>query len=89
MQPLGDMEADEIEPGVAAALTPHQIEWLHRKCSELHLKKLQILRQALFEWLDEHPDYRFSASTFGPTMWAAMEKFINRHRENSSLSDLT
>jgi hypothetical protein len=79
--PLGDVDTDEIDSAVAEALTPYQVEWLRRQCSDLRLKKLQILRQALFEWLDEHPDYRFSATTFGSEMRAALENFINQHNE--------
>ena len=69
--PLGDLGADEIDPAVAEALTPYQAEWLRTQSSELGLKKLQVLRQALFEWIREHPDYRFSAATFGSEMRAA------------------
>jgi hypothetical protein len=47
---------------------------------ELSKKKLQILRQALFEWVDEHPDYRFSVSTFGSVMRIALENYMNRHQ---------
>ena len=79
--PLGNQEADEIDPDVAAALTPYQVEWLCRQCIDLGMQKLQILRQALFEWIDEHPDYRFSAATFGSTMRHALENYINRHKE--------
>jgi hypothetical protein len=79
--PLGNLEADEIDPAVAEALTPYQAEWLRTQCSELGLKKLQILRQALFEWIDEHQDYRFSAAIFGSEMRAALENYISRHNE--------
>jgi hypothetical protein len=79
--PLGDLEADEIDPAVAEALTPYQTEWLRTQCRELGLKKLQVLRQALFEWIKEHPDYRFSAATFGSEMQVALEDFISRHNE--------
>jgi hypothetical protein len=79
--PLGDLEADEIDPAVAEALTPYQAEWLRAQCSELGLKKLQVLRQALFEWIREHPDYRFSAATFGSEMRIALENYISRHSE--------
>jgi hypothetical protein len=79
--PIGKVEADEIDPAVAEALTPYQTEWLRIQCSELGLKKLQILRQALFEWIDEHPDYRFSAATFGSAMSHALANYIDRHSE--------
>jgi hypothetical protein len=79
--PLRDVDTDEIEPAVAEALTPYQVEWLCRQCSDLGLKKLQILRQSLFEWISEHPDYRFSATTLGREMRVALEKFIKRHNE--------
>jgi hypothetical protein len=77
--PLGFEETDEIDSAVARALTAYQVEWLLRQCSDLRLKKLQLLRQALFEWVAEHPDYRFSAATFGSAMQLALEEFIRRH----------
>ncbi len=57
----------------------YQVECLFRQCQDLRLKKLQILRQALFEWIDKHPDYRFSANTFGYVMRVALENYMNRH----------
>ena len=79
VNPLGSGETDQIDPVVAEALTPYQIEWLNRQCKDLGLKRLQILRQALFEWIDEHPDYRLSANTFGYVMRVALENYINWH----------
>ncbi|HSZ76783.1 MAG TPA: DUF1330 domain-containing protein [Chthoniobacterales bacterium] len=64
----------------AGEVTTYQVEWLFRQCQELSFKKLQILRQALFEWVDEHPDYRFSVSTFGSVMRIALENYMNRHQ---------
>jgi hypothetical protein len=80
MHPLGYGDTDQIDPVVAEALTTYQVEWLFRQCQELSFKKLQILRQALFEWVDEHPDYRFSVSTFGSVMRVALENYMNRHQ---------
>jgi hypothetical protein len=80
MHPLGYGDTDQIDPAVAEALTTYQVEWLFTQCQELSLKKLQILRQALFEWVDEHPHYRFSVSTFGSVMRVALENYINRHQ---------
>jgi hypothetical protein len=80
MHPLGYGDADQIDPVVAEALTTYQVEWLFRQCQELSFKKLQILRQALFEWVDEHPDYRLSVSTFGSVMRVALENYMNRHQ---------
>ena len=51
MHPLGYGDTDQIDPVVAEALTTYQVEWLFRQCQELSFKKLQILRQALFEWV--------------------------------------
>ena len=79
IHPLGYGDTDQIDPVVAEALTTYQVEWLFRQCQDLSLKKLQILRQALFEWVNEHPNYRFSASTFGYVMRVALENYINRH----------
>ena len=84
MHPLGYGDTDQIDPAVAEALTTYQVEWLFRQCQELSFKKLQILRQALFEWVDEHPDYRFSVSTFGSVMRIALENYINRHQAEFS-----
>ena len=79
VNPLGSGDTDQIDPVVAEALTLYQVEWLCRQCKDLRLKKLQILRQALFEWIDEHPEYRFSASTFGYVMRVALENYMCRH----------
>ena len=79
--PLGNEESDQIDPAVARALTPHEMEWLRRQCHELKLRKLQILRQALIEWISEHPAYRFNEESFGDTMRIALEKFIRRHSQ--------
>ena len=79
IHPLGYGDTDEIDPVVAEALTTYQVEWLFRQCQDLKFKKLQILRQALFEWIYEHPDYRFSANTFGYVMRVALENYMNRH----------
>ena len=79
IHPLGHEDNDQIDPTVARALTPDEMEWLHRQCHELKLKKLQILRQALFEWISEHPGYRFHEEDFGDTMRIALEKFIRQH----------
>ncbi len=48
INPLGSGKTDQIDPVVAEALTPYQVEWLSRQCKDLGLKRLQILRQALF-----------------------------------------
>ena len=79
--PLGNEDSDQIDPVVAQALTPYEIEWLRRQCHELKLRKLQILRQALIEWISEHPTYRFKEEDFGDTMRIALEKFIRRHSQ--------
>jgi hypothetical protein len=79
--PLGHEDSDQIDPAVARALTPYQMEWLRRQCDELKLKKLQILRQALIEWIGEHPEYRFYEEYFGDTMRIALEKFIGTHSQ--------
>jgi hypothetical protein len=76
---LGSGETDQIDPVVAEAPTPYQIEWLSRQCKDLGLKRLQLLRQTLLESIDEHTDYRFSANTFGYVMRVALEKYMNRH----------
>jgi hypothetical protein len=79
LHPLGCEDTDQIDPVVAEALTAYQVEWLFVQCQDLRFRKLQILRQALFEWVAMHLDYRFSASTFGYVMRVALENFMNRH----------
>lgn len=78
--PLGDEETDQINPAVAGELTTSQIEWLNRQSTAVGRKKLQILRQALFEWVGGHQEYRFSEDHFGDTVGRALEEFMNRHR---------
>jgi hypothetical protein len=80
IHPLGQGDTDQIDPVVAAALTTNQVEWLFRQCQDPGFTKLQILRQALFEWIHEHQDYRFSAGSFGHVMRVALENYINRHQ---------
>jgi hypothetical protein len=78
--PLGDEETDQINPAVAGELTTSQIEWLQSQSAAVGRKKLQILRQALFEWVGGHQEYRFSEARFGDTVGRALEEFMNRHR---------
>ncbi|MBV8140862.1 MAG: hypothetical protein JOZ60_02315 [Verrucomicrobia bacterium] len=80
--PLGDEQTDQINPAVADGLTPAQLEWLSRQSTALGRKKLQILRQALFEWVGEHLEYRFDEARFGDTVRRALEEFMNRNRED-------
>jgi hypothetical protein len=77
--PLGDEETDQINPAVAEGLTPAQLEWLCAQSDVVGRKKLQILRQALFEWVGEHLEYRFNEARFGDTVQHALEEFMNRH----------
>ena len=79
IHPLGFGDTDQIDPAVAEALTTYQVEWLFRQCQDLRFKKLQILRQALFEWIRDHPDYRFSDGTFGSVMRVALQNYMNLH----------
>jgi hypothetical protein len=79
IHPLGFGDTDQIDPVVAEALTSYQVEWLFRQCQDLRFKKLQILRQALFEWIQYHPDYRFSDGTFGSVMCVALQNYMNLH----------
>jgi hypothetical protein len=78
--PLGDEETDQINPAVAQGLTPAQLEWLSTQSDVVGRKKLQILRQALFEWVGEHLEYRFNEARFGDTVRNALEEFMIRHR---------
>ena len=80
IHPLGHGDTDQIDPVVAEALTTYQVEWLFRQRRDFGFKKLQILRQALFEWIFEHQDYRFSPGTFGHVMRVALENYMKRHQ---------
>jgi hypothetical protein len=85
IHPLGDEETDQINSAVAQVLTPEQLQWLCSRSTDIGRKKLQILRQALFEWVSEHPEYRFTEALFGDTVRTALEQFIRRHQ--ASLGD--
>jgi hypothetical protein len=85
--PLGDEETDQINLAVAEGLTPAQLEWLGAQSDVLGRKKLQILRQALFEWVGVHLEYRFNEARFGDTVRHALEEFMNRHSADVSLSE--
>ena len=77
--PLGDEETDQINPAVESGLTPEQLDWLRTQSAVLGRKKLQILRQALFEWVGEHLEYRFREAGFGNTVRRALDEFMIRH----------
>jgi hypothetical protein len=85
--PLGDEETDQINPAVSAGLTPGQLEWLCQQSEVVGRKKLQILRQALFEWVGEHLEYRFNEARFGDTVRRALEEFMNRHTADVLVAD--
>jgi hypothetical protein len=85
--PLGDEETDQINPAVADGLTPAQLEWLCTQSAVVGRKKLQILRQALFEWVGEHMEYRFNEAGFGRTVRRALEEFMDRHNADALLSE--
>jgi len=86
IHPLGDEETDQINPAVAGGLTAEQLEWLYRQSTAVGRKKLQILRQALFEWVGEHLEYRFNEALFGDTVRRALEEFMNRNRRDVLVS---
>jgi hypothetical protein len=85
--PLGDEETDQINRAVADGLTPEQHDFLCRQSTVMGRKKLQILRQALFEWVSEHLEYRFSEALFADTVRCALEEFMYRHRAEASVSE--
>src|ERR1700722_8226934 len=87
IHPLGDEETDQINPAVADRLTPEQVDFLCRQSTVVGRKKLQILRQALFEWVSEHLEYRFTEALFADTVRHALEEFISRHREEARVSE--
>ena len=84
--PLGNEETDQINPAVAHDLTPAQLEWLTNQSTFVGRKKLQILRQALFEWISGHLEYRFTEAQFGDTVRGALEEFMTRHRADVLVS---
>ena len=83
--PLGEEETDEINPAVVDGLTPEQLEWLNSQSTVTGCKKLQILRQALFEWVSEHMEYRFNEARFSDTVRCALDEFMNRNRSDIAL----
>ena len=85
--PLGDEETDQINPAVAEGLSPEQIDFLCRQSAVVGRKKLQVLRQALFEWVSEHLEYRFTEAMFADTVRHALEEFRSRHREEAPVSE--
>src|SRR5450432_4650777 len=85
--PLGEEETDEINPAVVDGLTPEQLEWLNSQSAVAGCKKLQILRQALFEWVSEHMEYRFNEARFGDTVRRALDEFMNRHTADVLVAD--
>ncbi len=85
--PLGDEETDQINPAVAEGLTPEQIDFLSRQSTVMGRKKLQVLRQALFEWVSEHLEYRFTEAMFADTVRHALEEFMHRHRAENPVSE--
>jgi hypothetical protein len=87
IHPLGEEETDEINPAVANGLTPEQIAFLCRQSTIVGRKKLQILRQALFEWVSEHLEYRFTEALFADTVRRALEEFMYRHPEEVPVSE--
>jgi hypothetical protein len=86
-RPLGDEETDQINPAVSAGLTPAQLEWLSKQSTAVGRKKLQILRQALLEWVSAHPEYRFSEASFGYTVCRALEEFMSRNSADGGLTE--
>ena len=87
IHPLGDEETDQINPAVADGLTPEQIDFLCRQSTVVGRKKLQVLRQALFEWVSEHLEYRFTEALFADTVRRALEEFMYRHRAEVPVSE--
>jgi hypothetical protein len=87
IHPLGDEETDQINPAIADGLTPEQLDFLCSQSTVVGRKKLQILRQALFEWVSEHLEYRFTEARFGDTVRHALEEFMNRHRAEAPMSE--
>lgn len=85
--PLGDDETDQINPAVADWLTPTQLEWLSAQSAVVGRKKLQILRQALFEWVGVHLEYRFREAGFGETVRRALEEFMKRQTADVPVSE--
>jgi hypothetical protein len=76
--PLGDEETDQINLAVADGLTAAQLEWLCTQSAVVGRKKLQILRQALFEWVSENLEYRVTE--------ARLEEFMKRNGAETLVS---
>jgi hypothetical protein len=84
--PLGDEETDQINLAVADGLTAAQLEWLCTQSAVVGRKKLQILRQALFEWVSENLEYRVTEARFGDIVRRALEEFMKRNGAETLVS---
>lgn len=79
--PFSGEGVDEIPPSIQAKLSSYQVRWLNRQCDELKYKKGKVLAKVFDEWLVRHSDLMIQAGNFDDLVSAALDEFINRHRD--------
>jgi hypothetical protein len=72
---------EEIAPSIQAKLSSYQVRWLNKQCDKLKSKKGKVLTEAFDEWLVGHSDQIIQAGNLGDLVSAALDEFINRHRD--------
>jgi hypothetical protein len=72
---------DEIAPSIQAKLLSYQVRWLSKQCDKLKSKKGKVLTEAFDEWLVRYSDQIIQAGNLGDLVSAALDEFINRHRD--------
>jgi len=79
--PFSGGGVDEIAPSIQAKLSSYQVRWLNRQCDELKYKKGKVVAKVFDEWLVRHSDQIIQAENFDDLVSAALDEFINRHRD--------
>jgi len=79
--PFSGSGPDEIAPSIQAKLLSYQVRWLSKQCDKLKSKKGKVLTEAFDEWLVRYSDQIIQAGNLGDLVSAALDEFINRHRD--------
>ena len=79
--PFSGSGPDEIAPSIQAKLSSYQVRWLNKQCDKLKSKEGKVLTEAFEEWLVRHSDRIIQAGNLGDLVSAALDEFINRHRD--------
>jgi hypothetical protein len=86
--PFSGSGPDELAPPIQAKLSSYQIRWLNTQCDKLKREKGKVLTEILDEWLVCHSDQIVQAGNLGNLVGAALDEFINRHRDEFLPVDL-